>query len=126
MVDAEGKTAGHLATAITNILRGRNKATYTPHIDLGDYVVVINVEKIVLTGNKDEQKEYFNHSDYMGHLKSQKAKVVREKNPGRIIRDAVAGMMPKNRMRREQLERLYLYAGPEHPHSGQNPTPINL
>ena len=119
VVDAEGKTAGRLAVVIANVLRGRNKPTYTPHVDTGAFVVVVNAEKIKLTGNKEEKKIYQDYSGYSSGLTETKAKDIREKNPERIITQAVKGMLPTNRLSRQILTRLKVYAGPEHPHAAQ-------
>lgn len=126
LVDAEGKVLGRLATEIANILRGKNKPTFTPHLDMGDYVVVINAEKVKLTGNKEAQKEYITHSGYLGHLKRRPYKTIQQINPKRILLEAVSGMLPKNRLRKHILAKLSIYAGAEHPHAGQNPKPITL
>lgn len=119
VVDADGKTTGRLAVVIANVLRGRNKPTYTPHVDTGDFVVVINAEKIKLTGNKEKNKIYQDYSGYSSGLTETKAKDIREKNPERIITQAVKGMMPTNRMSRQTLKRLKVYVGSEHPHTAQ-------
>lgn len=126
LVDADGKTLGRLATEIAVILRGKNKPTFTPHLDMGDYVVVINAEKIKLTGNKESQKEYIHHTGYLGHLRRNPIKRVRATNPTRIIREAVEGMIPRNRLKKFVVEKLKVYAGTDHPHGGQNPEVINL
>lgn len=123
VVDASEQVLGRLAVQIANMLRGRHKPTYTPHLDCGDFIVVINAEKVVLTGNKDKQKIYQNYSGYMGGLKEQVANVVRAKNPTRLIRDAVWGMMPKGRLGRSQFKKLKIYAGPTHPHEAQQAVP---
>ena len=119
VVDAEGKTTGRLAVVIADVLRGRNKPTYTPHVDTGAFVVVVNAEKIRLTGNKDEKKIYQDYSGYSSGLKETKAKHIREKHPERIITQAVKGMLPANRLSRQTIKRLKVYAGPEHPHTAQ-------
>ena len=119
VVDAEGKTAGRLAVVIANVLRGRNKPTYTPHVDTGAFVVVVNAEKIKLTGNKEEKKIYQDYSGYSSGLTETKAKDIREKNPERIITQAVKGMLPTNRLSRQILTRLKVYVGPDHPHAAQ-------
>jgi large subunit ribosomal protein L13 len=116
VVDAEGKPAGRLAVAIANVLRGRNKPTYTPHVDTGAFVVVINADKVKLTGNKEEKKIYQNYSGYSSGRTETKAKDIRAKNPERIIMQAVKGMLPTNRMCRDTIKRLKVYAGPVHPH----------
>jgi len=121
LIDADGQPAGRLAAKIAFILRGKNKTTYAPHIDGGDFVLVINAAKVKLTGNKEEQKQYKHFTGFPGGLKSVSAAVVRKKNPTRIIEQAVKGMMPKNHQSRTQLTRLKLYAGAEHPHVAQQP-----
>jgi large subunit ribosomal protein L13 len=119
VVDADGKTAGRLAVVIANVLRGRNKPTYTPHVDTGAFVVVVNAEKIRLTGSKEEQKIYQDYSGYSSGRTETKAATVREKHPERIITQAVKGMLPTNRMSRQIIKRLKVYAGPDHPHAAQ-------
>lgn len=119
VVDAEGKTAGRLAVVIANALRGRDKPTYTPHVDTGAFVVVVNAEKIKLTGNKEEKKIYQDYSGYSSGLTETRAKDIRTKHPERIITQAVKGMLPANRLSRQTLKRLKVYAGPEHPHTAQ-------
>ena len=119
VVDAEGKAAGRLAVAIADVLRGRTKPTYTPHVDTGDFVIVINAEKIKLTGNKDENKIYQDYSGYSSGRTETKAKDIRARNPERIITQAVKGMLPTNRLSRQIIKRLKVYAGAEHPHAAQ-------
>ncbi len=126
LVDATDKVLGRLATEIAVILRGKNKPTFAPHVDMGDYVVVINAEKIRLTGKKEEQKEYIHHTGYLGHLRRKPFKTVQEINPKRILDEAVSGMIPKNRLKKFILAKLNIYAGSEHPHSGQNPITLNI
>lgn len=127
VVDAEGKTLGQLSVAITNTLRGKNRVDFTPHVDGGDYVVVLNADKIGVTGNKEQDKKYYNHSGYIGNLKTQSLSEVREKNPFRIIEDAVSGMLPKTRHRKEQMKRLRLVrSGEENPYVAQKPEPLVL
>ena len=123
VVDAEGQTLGRLATEIANVLRGKNKPQYTPHVDTGDFVVVVNAEKVVVTGRKAEQKVYRRHSGYPGGLKETSYEQMMERRPTEILRRAVKGMMPKNRLARQQLRKLKIYAGPEHPHEAQDPQP---
>ncbi len=120
VVDAADKSTGRLAVVIADILRGRNKPTYTPHVDTGDFVVVVNVEKIKLTGNKEEGKIYQDFSGYPGGLKQRPASAIRAIHPERIIMQAVEGMLPKNRMSRKTIKRLKVYVGPDHPHTAQN------
>lgn len=124
VVDAAGLVLGRLAAKIANTLRGRNKPTYTPHIDTGDYVIVINADKVVVTGKKEEQKEYMFYSGYMGNEKHISLKEFRKKRPQFIIEHAVKGMMPRNRLARAQMTKLKIYAGSEHPHAAQNPQPL--
>ena len=119
LVDAEGKTTGRLAVVIANVLRGRDKPTYTPHVDTGAFVVVVNAEKIKLTGNKEEGKIYQDYSGYSSGLTERPAKEIRAKHPERIITQAVKGMLPNNRMSRQTIKRLKVYAGPDHPHAAQ-------
>ncbi|MFL6033039.1 MAG: 50S ribosomal protein L13 [Rubrobacteraceae bacterium] len=126
VVDAEGQTLGRLATEIATILRGKNKPQYTPHVDTGDFVVVVNAEKVVVTGRKAEQKVYRRHSGYPGGLKETSYEQMMERRPTEILRRAVKGMMPKNRLARQQLRKLKIYAGPEHPHAAQNPQPYEV
>jgi large subunit ribosomal protein L13 len=120
VVDAAGQSTGRLAVFIADILRGRNKPTYTPHVDTGAFVVVVNAEKIKLTGNKEEGKIYQDYSGYSSGLKERSAAVIREKHPERIITQAVEGMLPKNRLSRQTMTRLKVYTGPKHPHAAQN------
>jgi large subunit ribosomal protein L13 len=121
VVDASGQPAGRLAVKIANLLRGRNKRTYTPHVDMGDFVVVINAAQVKLTGAKEEQKIYKDYSGYPSGLKLQKASDVRRRQPTRIVSQAVKGMLPKNKMSRQLIKRLKVYAGAEHPHAAQGP-----
>ncbi len=126
LIDAEGKTLGHLATTIATILRGKHKPIYTPHVDTGDYVVVINAEKLVVTGNKASQKYYKRYSGYAGGLKEIPYKDMMEKHPERILEHAVKGMLPKNSLGRQMFRKLRVYAGPEHENQAQNPELIEL
>ena len=126
LLDASNKTLGRLSTKISSILMGKNKAQYTPHNDLGDYIVVINAEKVKVTGNKDIQKKYFRHSGYPGGLKSSTFSEVIEKNPEDIILKAVKGMLPKNKLSNSMISKLKVYKGENHPHIGQNPHKIEL
>ncbi len=123
VVDAEGRTLGRLATEIATLLRGKNKPRYTPHVDTGDFVVVVNAEKVVVTGKKAEQKVYRRHSGRPGGLKETSYEVLLERRPEEILRRAVKGMMPKTRLGRKQFGKLKIYAGPEHPHEAQRPEP---
>jgi large subunit ribosomal protein L13 len=126
LVDARDKVLGRLAADVASILRGKTKPTYTPHTDVGDFVVIINAEKVKLTGRKLEQKTYYRHSGYMGGLKTRTARQVMEKNPEEIIRHAVKGMLPKNSLGRSMFSKLKVYAGEAHPHEAQQPQEINL
>ena len=121
VVDATGKTLGRLATQIADALRGKRKPQYTPHIDVGDFVVVVNAEKVSVTGNKRAEKRYYRHSGYPGGLRSRTLDDMLERRPEEVIRKAVKGMLPRNRLARQQLTKLKVYAGPEHPHAAQAP-----
>jgi large subunit ribosomal protein L13 len=124
LVDAEGKTLGRLATQIADTLRGKRKPQYTPHVDTGDFVIVVNAEKIQVTGNKLDQKRYYRHSGYPGGLRSRTLREQLDRRPTEVLRVAVKGMLPKNRLARQQITKLKIYAGPEHPHEAQNPKPL--
>ena len=124
VVDAEGKTLGRLATQIADTLRGKGKPQYTPHVDTGDFVIVVNAEKIQVTGNKLDQKRYYRHSGYPGGLRSRTLREQLDRRPTEVLRVAVKGMLPKNRLARQQITKLKIYAGPEHPHEAQNPKPL--
>jgi len=126
VVDAEGKTLGRLATHIADTLRGKGKPQYTPHVDTGDFVVVVNAEKIHVTGKKLDDKMYHRHSGYPGGLRSRTLREELERRPTEVIRKAVRGMLPRNRLGRAQLLKLKVYAGPEHPHEAQAPKPLPL
>jgi large subunit ribosomal protein L13 len=126
LVDADGQTLGRLATLIADTLRGKRKPIFTPHVDTGDFVVVVNAEKIAVTGNKLDQKQYYRHSGYPGGLKSRSLRDQLERRPTEVLRLAVRGMLPKNKLARRQLTKLKIYAGPEHPHESQNPKPLTL
>ena len=121
VVDAEGKTLGRLATQVATVLRGKNKPTYTPHIDCGDYVIVINAEKVVLTGNKLEDKKYYNHSGFPGGLRERNAKTMIEKYPEEMVERAIKGMLPHNPLGRAMGKKLFVYAGADHKHEAQKP-----
>jgi large subunit ribosomal protein L13 len=125
-VDAEGKTLGRLATTIADTLRGKNKPQYTPHVDTGDFVVVVNAEKITVTGNKLEQKIYYKHSGYPGGLRERTLREQLDRQPTEVLRKAVKGMLPRNKLGRAQLTKLKIYAGPEHPHDAQAPTTLEV
>jgi large subunit ribosomal protein L13 len=126
VVDAEGKTLGRLATQIADALRGKRKPEYTPHCDTGDYVVVVNAERIRVTGKKLTDKIYYRHSGYPGGIKSRTLGEQLERQPEEVIRKAVKGMLPKNRLARQQITKLHVYAGPEHPHQAQQPKPMEV
>jgi large subunit ribosomal protein L13 len=126
LVDADGQTLGRLATQIADALRGKRKPTYTPHIDTGDFVVVVNAEKIAVTGAKRQEKLYHRHSGYPGGLRTRTLNDMLERRPEEVIRLAVRGMLPKNRLGRKQLTKLKIYAGPEHPHEAQKPQPMEI
>lgn len=126
VVDAAGKTLGRLATEIAKILRGKHKPYYTPHMDCGDYVVVINADKIQVTGRKLDQKMYYWHSGYPGGLKSITLRRQLQTHPERVLQAAVRGMLPKNRLGRRMFKKLKVYASPEHPHQAQQPKPLEL
>ena len=126
VVDAADMVLGRLATRIAEILKGKTKPQYTPHVDVGDFVIVVNAEKIRLTGNKTESKKYYSHSQYPGGLKETSFQRMLEKHPERIIEKAVKGMLPKNTLGRNMGKKLKVYAGPEHPHEAQNPKAIEL
>jgi large subunit ribosomal protein L13 len=124
VVDAEGQTLGRLATRIATVLRGKHKPTFTPHLDMGDHVIVVNADKVVLTGGKAEQKLYHTHSGYPGGLRSVPFAAMLEKQPTRVVERAVKGMLPKNKLGRSMVRKLKVYAGPDHPHAAQQPTPL--
>jgi len=126
IIDAEGKTLGHLATEIARRLRGKHKAIYTPHVDTGDYIVVINAEKVHVTGRKSTDKVYNHHTGYIGGLKSITFDKLLQKAPERIIEKAVKGMLPKNSLGREMYRKLKVYAGTDHKHTAQQPIPLEL
>ena len=126
VVDATGKTLGRLATQVADALRGKRKPDYTPHIDVGDFVVVVNAEKISVTGNKREQKRYYRHSGYPGGLRSRTLAEMMDRRPEEVVRRAVKGMLPRTRLGRAQLRKLKVYAGPDHPHAAQKPEPMEV
>jgi large subunit ribosomal protein L13 len=126
IVDAEGQNLGRLASVIADTLRGKRSPWYTPHVDTGDFVVVVNAERIAVTGNKMRDKRYWRHSGYPGGIKSRTLGEQLERRPEEVIRMAVRGMLPKNRLGRKQLLKLKVYAGPEHPHEAQQPQPLRL
>jgi large subunit ribosomal protein L13 len=124
LVDAQSKTLGRLATQIAEVLRGKGKPAYTPNIDSGDFVIVVNAEKIHVTGQKLDQKLYYHHSGYPGGLRTRTLREQLDRRPEEVLRKAVKGMLPKNRLASAQLRKLKIYAGPEHPHAAQNPEPM--
>ena len=126
IIDAKDQVLGRLAVKIANHLRGRNKPTYTPHVDTGDFVVVINADKIALTGKKEEQKKYMFYSGYVGGEKYLSVTQMQERRPDFVVKHAVKGMLPKNRLARKMLTKLKVYTGEEHPHEAQQPTSISL
>ena len=126
LIDADGKTLGHLATQIAHRLRGKHKPTFTPHVDTGDFIVVINSEKVRLTVKKLSDKKYYNYSGYPGGLKEINAETLLKKKPTEILRRAVKGMLPKNKLGRAIIGKLKLYAGSDHPHQSQQPTTLEL
>ncbi len=126
VVDASGQILGRLAVKIANALRGRDKPTYTPQTDTGDFIIVVNAEKVKLTGNKEEQKKYMFYSGYVGNEKYRSVAEFREKRPEFLIMNAVRGMLPKNKLARKMLTKLRVFAGPEHPHEAQQPEPMTV
>ena len=124
VVDAEGQNLGRLATRIADTLRGKNKPQFTPHVDTGDFVVVVNAEKITVTGKKLDEKIYYRHSGYPGGLKQRTLREQLDRRPTEVLRTAVKGMLPKNKLARQQITKLKIYAGPEHPHDAQEPKPF--
>jgi len=126
VIDAEGQVLGRVAAKAAHILRGKHKATYTPHIDCGDYIIIVNAEKAVLTGNKLEDKMYYNHSMYPGGLRVRSAKVMKEQYPVEMVERAVKGMLPHNRLGRQMYKKLFVYAGSEHPHMAQQPEVMEI
>lgn len=126
VIDAEGQVLGRLASKIAHILRGKHKAIYSPHYDVGDFIVVVNAEKIKLTGNKMLQKNYFRHSGYIGGVTTTPVFLMLEKHPERVLEHAVKGMLPKNALGRQMLKKLKVYAGPDHNHHAQQPQVLEL
>jgi large subunit ribosomal protein L13 len=126
LVDADGKTLGRLATEIARRLRGKHKTIYTPHVDTGDYIVVINAEKVRVSGNKAKDKMYYHHSGYMGGIKATNFSDMIERSPERVIELAVKGMLPRNPLGREMYRKLKVYAGPQHQHAAQQPQPLEI
>lgn len=126
ILDAQGLVLGKVATLVANLLRGKTKAMWHPSIDCGDHVIIINADKVILTGNKEDQKLYYTHSGYPGALKEVTAKKMRETFPERILEKAIAGMVPRNRLKTHIMGKLYVYSGSDHPHTGQNPETLSL
>src|SRR3954464_9331848 len=126
IIDADGQVLGRIATAAARLLQGKHKASYTPFIDTGDHVVVINAAKVKLTGNKEEQKIYRQHSGYEGGLREERAKLVRQRKPEKLVEDGVHGMLPKSKLGQAMFRKLKVYAGPDHPHSAQKPTKLEV
>ena len=126
VVDATGQTLGRLATQIADTLRGKRKPEYTPHCDVGDFVIVVNAEKVSVTGNKRQEKRYYRHSGFPGGLRSRTFEEMIERRPEEVLRLAVKGMLPRSRLGRQQLRKLKIYAGPEHPHQAQQPAPMEV
>jgi large subunit ribosomal protein L13 len=126
LVDAQGETLGRLATQIAHLLRGKNKPTWSPHVDGGDFVIVVNASGVELTGRKAQQKVYYRHTGYPGGLKETPFRIMLAKHPQRVIKFAVKGMLPKNRLGRRMLKKLYVYGGPTHPHAAQQPRQVTL
>lgn len=125
IVDAEGKTLGRVASLVAQAIRGKNKPTFSPHMDMGDFVIVVNAEKVVLTGKKETQKFYYRHSGYPGGFRRTSVKDVRQRHPTRIVETAVRGMLPKNTLGEQQFKKMKVYAGPTHPHASQQPQPLS-
>ena len=126
VIDAAGKPLGRVATLAATYLRGKHKPTYTPHIDCGDNIIIINVEKVVLTGNKEDKKIYYNHSMYQGGLRERTAKEMRERSPEEMMERAVKGMLPHNRLGRQMYKKLFVYAGENHKHEAQKPEVLEV
>lgn len=126
VVDAQGQTLGRLATRIATVLRGKHKPIYTPHVDCGDYVIVVNADKINVTGQKLDQKIYYRHSGYPGGIKQVTLRRRLQTHPERVVESAVRGMLPKNRLGRKMFKKLKVYAGPDHPHEAQQPKPLEI
>jgi large subunit ribosomal protein L13 len=126
IIDADGKVLGRIATVAARLLQGKNKPTYTPFIDTGDHVVVVNAARVKLTGRKEDQKIYRQHSGYEGGLREERARLVRARKPQKLVEDAVHGMLPKTKMGEAMYRKLKVYAGPEHPHAAQKPTKLEV
>jgi large subunit ribosomal protein L13 len=126
LIDADGQVLGRIATRAARILQGKHKASYTPFIDTGDHVVVVNASKVKLTGRKEDQKIYRQHSGYEGGLREERARIVRQRKPERLVEDAVRGMLPKTKMGEAMYRKLKVYAGPDHPHAAQKPSKLEV
>jgi large subunit ribosomal protein L13 len=126
VVDADGQILGRLAARVASVLRGKHKPSYSPHLDTGDFVIVVNAGKIRMTGNKLEQRTYFSHSGHPGHGKHVAVKTMMETRPHEVVKRAIRGMLPKNKLGRKMLKKLRVYAGPDHPHAAQRPEPLEL
>ncbi len=126
IIDAEDKVLGRMATEIARVLRGKHKPAFSPHVDAGDFVIVVNAKRVKLTGTKDSDKRYYRHTGYPGGLRVASLSEMREKKPEQVVRLAVKGMLPKNRLGRGQLDKLKVYGGPEHPHQAQVPEPLEM
>lgn len=126
IIDADGEIVGRMCTTVANLLRGKHKPSYTPHVDTGDFVIIVNAEKVRFTGEKWDKKEYQRYSGYPGGQKSRTAKEALEKKPHFIVENAVRGMLPKNRLGRQMFKKMFVYAGGEHPHAAQKPEPLKL
>ena len=126
IIDAEDKVLGRMATEIARVLRGKHKPAFSPHVDAGDFVIVVNAKRVKLTGTKDSDKRYYRHTGYPGGLRVASLSEMREKKPEQVVRLAVKGMLPKNRLGRGQLDKLKVYGGPEHPHRAQVPEPLEM
>ncbi|MBT6339885.1 MAG: 50S ribosomal protein L13 [Desulfobacula sp.] len=126
VIDAKDQILGRLASQVAYRIRGKNNPLFTPHVDMGDWVIVINADKVRLTGNKMDQKRYYRHSGYIGSIKSDTAKELFEKKPNEVVKKAIKGMLPKNRLGRKLGKKLFVYAGDQHPHAAQKPEPVEL
>src|SRR5690349_726922 len=126
LIDAEGQVLGRIATAAARLLQGKHKASYTPFLDMGDHVIVVNAAKVKLTGRKEDQKIYRQHSGYEGGLREERARTVRQKRPTRLVEEAVHGMLPKTKMGQQMYRKLKVYAGPDHPHTAQKPMKLEV
>jgi large subunit ribosomal protein L13 len=126
VIDADGRILGRIATVVSRLLQGKHKASYTPHMDVGDFVVVVNAAKVKLSGRKDDQKIYRQHSGYEGGLREERARLVRQRKPERLVEDAVHGMLPKTKLGQAMYRKLKVYAGPDHPHAAQKPIKLEV